>query len=111
MFLPKIKKLEALARNTDHKEVRRIVKKYLSLDSEEREKIAGAYKKVAEYLDKWIADVGLFLFGYLIFELCERIKELNDQEKTPLEEEIWVSSFWSLEVNKIKINLKKNARR
>lgn len=111
IFLPDIEKIEALSPKKNDKEVRRIVKKYLSSDSEERKKIARSYKKVANYLDKWIADVGLFLFGYLIFELCERIKELNEEEKIPLEEEIWVSSFWSLEVNKVKINLKEASGR
>jgi hypothetical protein len=106
LFLPDIEKIEALTPETNYEEVRRIVKKYLSSDSEEREKIAGTHRKIANFLNKWIADTGLFLFGYLIFELCERIKELNDQGKLPLEEEIWVSSFWSLEVNKIRIDLK-----
>ncbi len=106
MFLPDMEKIGALAPGADHKEVRSLVKKYLSSDGEEeREKIGRSNKKVADHLNKWIAEVGLFLFGYLVFELCERIKELNDDGKLPLEEEIWVSSFWSLEVNKIKISL------
>jgi hypothetical protein len=110
MFLPDLEKIESLARGTDRKEVKRVVKKYLSSDSEEREKMARSNKKVADHLNKWIAEVGLFLFGYVVFELCERIKELNDDGKIPLEEEIWVSSFWSLEVNKIKIGLNNSGR-
>ena len=59
-------------------------------------------------LDKWISYVGLFLFGYLLFNVCHRIESLNvsDDEQLDSEDikqdEIWVSSFWNLNMNIIK---------
>ncbi|HEV7905852.1 MAG TPA: hypothetical protein VGO96_18580 [Pyrinomonadaceae bacterium] len=105
MFLPDLEKFESLASETDYKDIRRLVRNFLRADSNEREAMCHSHKDIATYLNEWKANVGVFLFGYLIFELCERIKELNDAEKAPLEEEIWVSSFWNLEVNKVKISL------
>jgi len=106
IFLPDIEKIEAMAPEVDYKVVRRLVKNFLRGDSVQRQAIVESNPKIGNYLVGWKADVGLFLIGYLIFELCERLKELNISERIPLEEEIWVSSFWNLEVNKIKINLK-----
>jgi hypothetical protein len=105
MFLPEIEKIEAMAPEIDYKVVRRMVRNFLRGDSVQRKSMIDDHPKIGNYINDWKADVGLFLIGYLIFEICERIKELNESEKAPLEEEIWLSSFWNLEVNKVKISL------
>jgi hypothetical protein len=53
------------------------------------------------YIDRWVGAVGLFLFGYLVFNLCERIRSIDPEGGSHVEEEIWVTSLWNLEVNKI----------
>lgn len=61
--------------------------------------------EVVIYLRKWVGDVGLFLFGYIIYEICAKILKLFKQGKLDLdqvEDEIWVTSLWNLIINKIK---------
>jgi hypothetical protein len=58
-------------------------------------------KLVAEEIRSFMDDVSLFLFGYVVYEICERMAELReDAEKRP-EEEIWVTSFWGMTVNRV----------
>lgn len=53
------------------------------------------------YLDSWKYDVALFVLGYVIFEICERIQELGVVKGKDAEQEILVTSFWNLTVNRI----------
>lgn len=62
----------------------------------------GSVARILDYAEKWYDDVGLFLFGYVIFEICSRIKKLGDQKEVDYEEEIWLTSFWNLNVNRVK---------
>lgn len=62
-----------------------------------------ATRKVRQFLGHWKDDIALFLFGYLVFEIADRIRELHAQNETPLEEEIWVTSFWNLEVSRVEL--------
>lgn len=103
LFLPDIEKIQSLTNQISYLETRRGVKTYLRGDSQIRKELRQSNQRMAEYLDKWIADVGLFLFGYIIFEICERIKHLNKDEQQPLEDEIWLTSFWNLEVNRVRV--------
>jgi hypothetical protein len=48
------------------------------------------------YVDEWVRDAAIFTFGYLLFQICEHIGKLLEPE-----EEIWVTSFWNLYVNKV----------
>jgi hypothetical protein len=41
----------------------------------------------------WIDDVGFFLFGYIVFQLSEGVNQI--------EQEIWVTSHWNFNVNRI----------
>lgn len=52
---------------------------------------------VADLRD-WEAEVALFLFGYIVFNLCERIRKLGKEHE---QAELWVTSFWNLAVNAI----------
>jgi len=59
-------------------------------------------------LDKWNKYVGLFLFGYLLFNICHEIESLSRGEGVQRssaaikQDEIWVSSFWSVNMNVVK---------
>jgi hypothetical protein len=53
------------------------------------------------YLEAWKYDVALFVLGYIVFEICERIQELDIMKGKGAEEEILVTSFWNLTVNRI----------
>jgi hypothetical protein len=62
---------------------------------------SGAKKKVESEIRRFMDDVALFLFGYVIYELCEKIAELREAGARRPEEEIWVTSFWSMTVNRV----------
>ncbi len=59
-------------------------------------------------LDRWVRNVGLFLFGFILFNVCEEIlrqDEADDPQKvTPgiRQDEIWVCSFWNMVVNSVR---------
>jgi hypothetical protein len=57
-----------------------------------------------EYLDRWMNQVRMFLFGYVVHQICARILELHDQRRLSaeeLEEEIWFASFSNLSVSRV----------
>jgi hypothetical protein len=62
--------------------------------------------ELVDYLQKWTDFVGLFLFGFLVYEICEQITRLCSEGKMEwdkAEDEIWVTSFWNLVINPIKL--------
>jgi len=103
MFLPNMNTMQQFVPEMEYKEFRRVVRKILRADSEEREKLKEHYSQLVDYINKWIGDLGLFLFGYIIFKLCSRINEVQAEDEDELEKEIWLTSFWDLEVNKVKL--------
>jgi hypothetical protein len=53
------------------------------------------YKETIEYLKDWKRSVGLIVFGYLIYSICDSLEKLKTKEILSwddLEEEIWVNS-------------------
>ena len=46
---------------------------------------------IIKYIDHWVDDIALFVFGYLLFKICA---EVNEQE-------IWVTSFGNLQLNRV----------
>jgi hypothetical protein len=56
-------------------------------------------------LQHWVRYVGLFVFGYLVYHICERILELGETSSLQtdpadlLQDEIWVTSTWNLNMN------------
>lgn len=50
----------------------------------------------------WSRSIAVFLFGYVVHDICEGLKKLNDDQNIDLEEEIWVTLFWNLIINRIK---------
>jgi len=103
MFLPNMRTMHQLVPDMEYKRLRWAVKKILRADRNEREKLKQHHSRLVDYLNKWKGDVGLFLFGYVIFKLCSRINEVKSAPGDDLEKEIWLTSFWNLEVNKVKL--------
>jgi len=103
LFLPNIKMIHKLVPDMEYNDLRRAVGKILKADRDERGRLKEYNQQIVEYIEKWKGDVGLFLFGYIIFELCSRIKEIKDDAEGELEEEIWLSSFWNLQINRVKL--------
>jgi hypothetical protein len=103
MFLPKMETIHQLVPRMEYSKLRRAVNKILKADRDEREELRKYQPQLVEYLNKWRGDVGLFLFGYIIFKLCSRINEVKADAEDELEKEIWLTSFWNLQVNKVKL--------
>ena len=55
------------------------------------------YKRIAKEVKRWIDDINLFIFGYLVRRFWE---EAVAQELK--EDEIWVASFFNLNLNIVK---------
>jgi hypothetical protein len=70
---------------------------YINSSEEDRAMISS----LLVYLEAWKYDVALFVLGYIVFEICERIQELGMMKGSDAEEEILVTSFWNLTVNRI----------
>ena len=64
--------------------------------------------KVIQYVKKWIDSVALFLFGYIVHEICFQISKLHNEGKLndkQIQDQIWVTSLWNLSVNRVMPNL------
>lgn len=60
---------------------------------------------VVDHWATWANYVGLFVFGYVIYKICEQIIQLcsnGEMQWNDAEDEIWVTSFWNLKINPIK---------
>lgn len=104
-FREKFKQLE----NTDYITVRDFARRYLKSNREEGRRIKRSAQRkfernlsrkweyeIVQDIDSWINDTAMFVFGYLLFEISEKIGALLEPE-----EEIWVTSFWDMHVNKV----------
>lgn len=49
----------------------------------------------------WARSIAVFLFGYVVHDICEGLKRLNQDQQIVAEEEIWVTFFWNLIINRI----------
>ena len=130
MFLPDVDALrKALVTNDlDHKQVLDIIKEFLRISGHRRGKYGenivfpdlinrlvikndpgmkeneenGNLRAILDYTEKWFDDVGLFLFGYVVFRICEGLKELREHAAdAPIEKVLWLTSFWNLNVNRV----------
>jgi hypothetical protein len=63
-------------------------------------KLIGDKSYIFKYTKKWIEDVDLFICGYLLYSICQEIGELYKGGERS-EDEIWVTSFWNCNINKI----------
>ncbi len=55
------------------------------------------FEPIVKEAVRWIDDCALFVFGYLVRNFCESVLERNLPE-----EEIWVTSFFDLTVNRVR---------
>jgi len=56
------------------------------------------YKETIEYLKNWKRSVGLIVFGYLIYSICDSMEKMMISKKLSwedLEQEIWVTSNYT----------------
>lgn len=51
---------------------------------------------------EWARFIAVFLFGYVVHDICEGLRKLNQKEKVAPEEEIWITFFWNLIINRIR---------
>lgn len=63
--------------------------------------VESATRELAKRLRQWELDIVYFVLGYFIYEVCERIKALHESTGRSLEEEIWITTFWNLRINRI----------
>jgi hypothetical protein len=107
IFRPRFEKVfVGVDSKEDQSAIKRAAFRSLLFGSRERESIkeetsSKNIKEVVDYIDKWTDDVSLFLFGYIVFHICSELKKLHDEEKFNIEEEIWITSFWNLQINRI----------
>lgn len=125
MFRFQNDELEKRAREAGHPEVYRAIQywilseyghtdNYLVWDEEERERFLARhvmwnretkkfarvlYQELAPKVAKWIADCGLFVFGYVVREYWQEVVQLHRKKGAPLEDEIWVASIFHLNIN------------
>jgi len=112
MFRPDLR--EFFLKNPGEKNRRvisRIAKDYLRAPESRRifkveRELTPLQLEVVEYIEKWSDHVGIFVFGYLVYEICEQITRLCSERKmswNQAEDEIWVTSFWNLVINPVKL--------
>jgi len=58
-------------------------------------------RNIFNKVEKWVDDAALFVFGFLMYKICKEIKELNKEEGERPEDEIWITSFGSLKINRL----------
>jgi hypothetical protein len=108
MFLPQeldaiFKELKIEFDSKEHRCLLNSVGNFLrsSKHIELREKAKGNEKQVLNYIYDWYKAVGFFLFGYIIYEICSKIEISGDNKETDYEKEVWLTSFWHFNVNRI----------
>ena len=89
---------------------------YLGSSPAEKQKMAGVaddmVERVIRYLQQWHIDTGLFLFGYIVFAICQHLEDLTEATRAQwkqrgkdykgfVEDEIWVTVSWNFMVNTI----------
>jgi hypothetical protein len=50
----------------------------------------------------WARSIAVFLFGYVVHDICEGLRKLNQNDQIAPEEEIWATLFWNLVINRIR---------
>lgn len=108
IFLPRLEKLAPHGLKDVRFHARRFLRFWthdLKLYKAERKRmndpVTPEEERLLGGLKRWLDDIGLFVNGYLLYKLCERIKKLKDDGLIDkLEKEIWVSSFRCLAVNR-----------
>lgn len=63
--------------------------------------LSEADQRLIGFLQTFFASVRLFLVGYLLFEICDRLWQLNQELGLKLEDEIWVTLSPNLSINRL----------
>jgi hypothetical protein len=93
--------LEAEGMATPAEKIRRIINDLYRSKSRELDNLPKKTEAsvVRQYLEDWLWDIRLFLFGYIIREVCDEIRRLGESIKPA--DEIWVVSFWDTRISRI----------
>lgn len=61
-------------------------------------------KVLYDYLNYWVDAIALFVFGYIIHEICKHLGSYYEEKRlSKLEKEIWVSSHWGILINRTRL--------
>jgi len=67
-------------------------------DTQEKQRV------LYDYFNYWVDAVALFVFGYIIHEICKHLSSYyEDKIMKTVEKEIWVSSQWGILINRTKL--------
>lgn len=85
----------------------------IGANPERLERMSAEERRALVSLAPWIRRVGWFLYGYLLYDLCETILRRSDAEESGdsfrdalralKQDEIWVTSLWNLNVEMIEL--------
>lgn len=108
MFLPleldkKLKQLKVDEKSAEHRELKDVVGTFLRSAGHTKvlENYEGLEKEVVQYIYDWYMAVGFFLFGYIVFEICSKIETVGDDNIGDYEKEVWLTSMWHFNVNRV----------
>lgn len=76
-------------------------------EKEVAESVEGAEfgSSVRASLVKWLDDIGLFVNGYVVFMICDRILHLFEEGAiAKVEDEVWITSLRCLAVNRVLVH-------
>ena len=80
-------------------ELAQFVQRHQYFTPEQRAFARTLFPLMARKVTKWIDDAGLFVFGYLVRSYWEKTLQLEQKYGDNIEDEIWVTSIFHLNVN------------
>ena len=54
-----------------------------------------------QQLRLWECQVAMLVFGYIVYKICTKMRELNEMMGVIEEDSIWVASLWNLVINRV----------
>jgi len=64
------------------------------------------HSELSNYFNNWVDAVSVFVFGYIIHEICRHLSSYYEEKKLKeLEKEIWVTSQWGILINRTKLKV------
>lgn len=90
-------RLDHLLPWSDEEKVRFLQLHGISWPEHKRRFIEEFYERITKEAKKWIDDVGLFIFGYLVRKFWIKVRELKRRE-----DEIWTVSYFNANLNIVK---------
>ena len=64
------------------------------------------HNELSDYFNNWVDAVSVFVFGYIIHEICLHLSTYYEEKKIKeLEKEIWVTSQWGILINRTKLKV------